>query len=246
MGGIQISTAGRLGALVVGLTLGIAACQPQQAPPPPPSPEPVVVVEQVVPTETPVPAPTETPTPRATDTPAATATTTPTSTPAVPPTATPHPAMRTAKKGEWTIEIPRIDVVAPVVTVGWDPDGAIGSPNDPDVVGWFKGGAYPGKDGNAIFGGHYDWAVGPRPAIFWDLNKVAKGAYVFIYDDGEAYAYQVTRNVSYRFDDPDAEEVIQPSDEPIITLITCGGTFDPVTKNYTLRTIVQAKLVGSY
>lgn len=211
----------------------------------PPAPVPTPT-ETVAPTETPAPpegpAPPETPVP--TDTPAPTEAPLPTATEE--PTATPDPLPRAAKPGEWTLEIPWIGITAPIVGVGLDPDGAIGSPNGPDDVGWFRGGAYPGKQGNAIIDGHRDWYVGPRAAVFWDLPKLAKGANVYIYDDGDAYVYEVYRKLTYDFDDPDALDTIQPSDGPILTLITCDGTFNAATHNYGERTIVQARLIATH
>ncbi len=49
---------------------------------------------------------------------------------------------------------------------------------------------------------------------------------------------------------PDSLKVMSPTDEDIVTLITCGGSWvpDPAERfggNYTDRTIVQAKLVQS-
>lgn len=237
------------GAIVILAGIWLAGCQAEAAP-----------VVQAPPTETATPAPTETATGTPTDTPTATPTNTttntptvtstptetPTATPEAEPTATPDPYARRSRAGEWTIEIPRIDLVAPIITVGWESDGAIGAPNDPDVVGWFKGGAYPGKRGNAILDGHRDWWDGPRPAIFWDLDKVAPGARIFIYDDGDTHIYQVFRNVTYPYDDPNALATIEQTSEPIITLITCSGVYDPVTGNYAHRTILQARLLSSY
>ncbi len=246
---------------LIGLLLLLAGCQSQTAATPTVEPEPTATVE---PTETPgpteTPRPTETPLPTSTPTPEPTATPEPTETPeptptpeptetpepTPEPTPTPDPSMRASRPGEWTIAIPRIGVVAPIIEVGLEWDGAIEAPHDPDVVGWFDGGAYPGKVGNAILDGHRDWAVGPRPAVFWDLGQVGRGAKIFIYDDGDAHVFEVYRNVTYAYDDPEALNRIGPSDTPIITLITCDGVYDRATRNYGLRTIVQAELIHTY
>lgn len=231
------------GAIVILAGIWLVGCRAEAAP-----------VVQAPPTETAAPVPRDTATPTETATPTSTIippvtrtpTVTPTATPSPEPTSTPDPYARQSEAGEWTIEIPRIDLVAPIITVGWESDGAIGAPDDPDVVGWFKGGAYPGDAGNAILDGHRDWWDGPRPAIFWDLDKVASGARIFIYDDGDTHIYQVFRNVTYPYDDPDALATIEQTDEPIITLITCSGVYDSVTGNYGHRTILQARLLRSY
>ena len=59
--------------------------------------------------------------------------------------------------------------------------------------------------------------------------------------DGTAQAvYQVAEHRRYRFDDPAGVDVLQPTDDSRLTLITCGGTFDRASRSYDQRDVVIA------
>src|SRR5581483_6884748 len=73
----------------------------------------------------------------------------------------PHPV-------RWTIAIPAIGVVAPVIELGGQRSGRITVPGFAQVwdVGWYRYGAVPGSPGNAVLLGHVDTYSGP--AIFYN------------------------------------------------------------------------------
>lgn len=155
---------------------------------------------------------------------------------------------RTPAMGEWRISIPAIGVDAGLVSVGLDPDGAMGSPDGPYEVGWYKYGPSPGENGNALLDGHVDWTnrqTGvPFGAVFWDLKVLKPGARVNITDGEREFVYQVTEYRRYRWDDPEGVSVLQPTQDSRITMITCGGQFDRSTRNYSMREVVIATLVS--
>lgn len=161
---------------------------------------------------------------------------------------TPTPIRRTPAMGEWRIQIPNIRVDASIVTVGLDPDGAMGAPEGPHDVGWYKHGPAPGEQGNVLLDGHVDWTnrqTGvPFGAVFWDLKTLKPGAKVSITDGEREFVYEVSEYRRYRWDDPEGLSVLQRTTDARITMITCGGQFDRTTRNYSMREVVIATLVS--
>lgn len=153
----------------------------------------------------------------------------------VPPDAAPPPAVRPAR-----LVIAKIQVEAPVVTLGLDADGVMESPAGPFEVGWYGFTAVPGSDGNAVFSGHVDY-IDVGPAVFWDLHKLGTGDLVQVrLADGTAYSYVVASSVSYPADDAPIEEIVGPTGRDTITLITCSGTFNRDVRQYSERLVVRA------
>lgn len=162
------------------------------------------------------------------------------------PPASPLPPSPAEAEG-WRIVIPDIGVNAELVPVGLEPDGAMGAPEDPFVVGWFQHGPIPGQRGNVLLDGHVDWTnrqTGvPFAGVFWSLTKLEPGSRVsFVFGDME-YVYEVEEKKRYRWDDPEGASVLQPSDDSRVTLITCGGVFDRASRNYLARDVVIARRV---
>lgn len=155
--------------------------------------------------------------------------------------------LRASTEG-WSIQIPQIGVEAAVVPVGLDPDGAMAAPEGPDVVGWYRDGPGPGEWGNVLLDGHVDWtnretgrAYG---AVFWNLTRLSLGDQIMLWDGDQQYVYAVTEKLRFHWEDPEGASVLQPTEDTRITLITCGGVFDRATRNYSMRDVVIAHLVG--
>ena len=145
------------------------------------------------------------------------------------------------------IEIPAINVKAPVVHVGLEPDGAMEAPKGPDIIGWYTGSVAPGMHGNALVTAHVDWqdrTTGQaQTAVFWDLDKLKQGDQVIVHaEENQTFTYTVKDSVLVRFDDPDALKYLEPTENPILTMITCEGNFDQSSRNYDMRRIVIADL----
>jgi sortase (surface protein transpeptidase) len=119
---------------------------------------------------------------------------------------------------------------------------------DPWRVAWAEGSAAPGLPGNVVMAGHRDyWAIGP--AVFWDLRLLAPGDRIVVAgDDGRAYRYEVAWVRHYEVDQltagPARAEVVGPTDDPALTLITEGGVFSFQEGEYLGRTVVRASLIG--
>lgn len=139
------------------------------------------------------------------------------------------------------IEIPAIGVQAPVVPLGVEPNGTLASPSNGSDVGWYVQSARPGQVGNMIVSGHVDWER--RLAVFWRLRELRPGDRIVVAaQDGQRYQYTVawTRQVDARTTALD--DILGPTAERWLTLITCGGTFDAQTRDYTERVVVRARL----
>ncbi len=137
--------------------------------------------------------------------------------------------------------IPSIDVNAPWVPLGYLADGlTMDSPAGPTDVGWYKFTGQPGGPSNAVFSGHVDWYTG-QPAIFRAVHDLKQGAEIDIsLDNGHMRVYHVVSTTLYDFQTTDATPIVAPSDVPTVTLITCEGTFNPVTHEYNNRLVVVA------
>jgi LPXTG-site transpeptidase (sortase) family protein len=139
--------------------------------------------------------------------------------------------------------IGKIQVDAPVVTLGVDSQGIMQSPRSASEVGWYDFTAQPGTGGNAVFSGHVDF-VSVGPAVFWDLRKLGPGDLVEVrLADGTAYQYVVVSNVSYPSDDAPIADIVGPTGRDTVTLITCTGTFNREVRQYSHRLVVRAERI---
>jgi sortase A len=139
--------------------------------------------------------------------------------------------------------IPKIQVDAPVVTLGVDSQGIMQSPRSAFEVGWYDFTAQPGTGGNAVFSGHVDF-VNVGPAVFWDLRKLGPGDLVEVrLADGTSYQYAVVSNVSYPSDDAPIADIVGPTGRDTVTLITCTGTFNRDVRQYDARLVVRAERI---
>ncbi|TQJ53325.1 class F sortase [Streptomyces sp. NBC_00080] len=146
------------------------------------------------------------------------------------------------------IDIPHLGVQAPVVARGLDPEGGIDPPpfDQAGVVGWYAAGAKPGARGTALLVGHVDTET--RPAVFYKLSTLKAGETVrVVRDDGKVAEFTVDDVEVVRRDRFDARQAYGPRqpDRAELRLITCGGTFDRVSRSYTANVIVSAYLTGT-
>jgi sortase A len=81
-------------------------------------------------------------------------------------------------------------------------------------VGHHVGSANPGERGNCVLSGHDD----VYGEIFKDLNKLELEDEIIVYTGVQPYRYRV---VSKRIIQPTEVEVMDPTPDPIVTLITC-------------------------
>lgn len=131
--------------------------------------------------------------------------------------------------------IPNIDLDAKVVPVGTKTDdkGSVIWETAPFAVGHHKGSGMPGESGNVVLSGHIS---SPREgAIFQDLPHLGAGMNVILVTSDRQYLYTI---VETRVVTPDAVEVLDPTDQAIITMLTCVP--DGI---YSHRLVVRAEAV---
>ncbi len=160
------------------------------------------------------------------------------------PTSTPSQLVSTAPIARLTI--PKYEVDAPVIVLGVDEQGVMESPDGPFDVAWYDFTAHPGTGSNAVFSGHVDWTFdsGPGGAVFWHLKDLALGDIIEVkLTDGTVFQYRMVSRQQIDPNTADVNAIVGPTPRDVITLITCGGSFDRSIGHYTARTIVQAERV---
>jgi LPXTG-site transpeptidase (sortase) family protein len=135
------------------------------------------------------------------------------------------------------MQIPRIRVNSSVLEVGI-------ANGEYQVPGWEIGhhadSPDPGTAGNSVFNGHLETINAGR--VFARLKDVRVGDAVYIYTDSHrlAWVVQAVRTV------PDTDySFVLPTADTRITLYTCAGRYNPVTRAYTHWLVVVGKLVDA-
>lgn len=141
------------------------------------------------------------------------------------------------------VQIPAIQVDAPVMPVGVDADGWVDAPppEDPNLAGWFTGGVTPGEKGTAVIVGHVDNQQGP--AVFYGLGSLKKGNRVQVVRKDqktavfEIYGIEVFEKANFP-----GNRVYGSKGAPELRVITCGGGFSK-QNGYDGNVVVFARLV---
>jgi sortase (surface protein transpeptidase) len=138
------------------------------------------------------------------------------------------------------IEIPSLDVRAPIIKLGLNPDKTLEVPTDFGDTGWWSGGPRPGEKGPAVIVGHVDSHTGP--AVFYRLRDLRQGdEIVVVRRDGSRARFTVQSSKQYPKDEFPTARVYGRTDGPTLRLITCGGDFDSSTGHYVDNTVVYAR-----
>lgn len=140
------------------------------------------------------------------------------------------------------IQIANAGVDAPIEK-GDIVDGVMQDPSGPWIVAWYDDLAALGEGGNVVMAGHVDyWDTGP--AIFYTLGDLAPGDKIAVTGSaGEVYTYAVEWGQMYTLAElisAAIQEIVGDTGRESLTLITCGGEFDPVAGEYLERLVVRA------
>jgi hypothetical protein len=153
------------------------------------------------------------------------------------------------------IQIDVMGVDAYVERAEIDETGTMQDPSGPWVVAWYEDLAAVGEGSNVVMAGHVDyWNTEGGAAVFsalkpWSPEAIGEGALIEVYgEDGEVYEYEVVSNKLYDMQNDMTPEVIRdeivgPTDEETLTIITCGGDFNYETGEYYSRAVIRAKAV---
>jgi len=116
-------------------------------------------------------------------------------------------------------------------------------PDGPEDVAWYNFTARPGMGGNAVISGHLDYR-NYGEAVFWRLKELQEGDIVEVrLADGSVLRYQVSLKLSYAARTAPVLEIVGPTSKEVVTLITCGGTFDGGSRSYSDRLVVRAERI---
>jgi LPXTG-site transpeptidase (sortase) family protein len=106
-------------------------------------------------------------------------------------------------------------------------------------IAWMGDTSWPGLGGNTALAGHVDLVTGAK-GPFWNLKELKKGDEITVYTEKNLYTYRVREQTVV--EDYDLS-VIQPTDKPQITLITCTS-WNPELHMYIKRLVIYADLAN--
>lgn len=139
------------------------------------------------------------------------------------------------------VRMPTIDVSARVVPVGLRRDGALAIPDDVTLVGWYELGVPPGADrGSAVLVAHRD-GRGQGKGVFYDLGRLDVDDRLTVRTaTDESLDFRVVARESIRKQRLPYEELFSAEGTPRLTLISCGGAYDPDRGGYQDNVVVTA------
>ncbi|MFD6323809.1 class F sortase [Streptomyces sp. NPDC058442] len=146
------------------------------------------------------------------------------------------------------LDIPGLDVRAPVVARGLDERGALDPPpfDRPGTVGWYADGVTPGASGTALVVGHVDTET--RPAVFYKVSTLRPGQKIRVVRADAGVAEFTVEDVQVLpRDDFDARQAygLRLSGRAELRLVTCGGPYDAARHRYAANVIVSAYLTDT-
>ncbi|MEU1386495.1 MULTISPECIES: class F sortase [unclassified Nonomuraea] len=137
-----------------------------------------------------------------------------------------------------SIDIPSLDLEAPLMKLGLSKDGEVELPpyEKPKMAGWYSGSAVPGEKGASVIIGHVDTKT--APAVFYKLRQLRKGETVKVErSDGKVVSFRVDAIEQVSKDHFPARRVYVDDG---LKLVTCGGKFDSAKGEYVDNIIVYA------
>jgi sortase (surface protein transpeptidase) len=120
-------------------------------------------------------------------------------------------------------------------------EGRMLDPTTPWVIAWYPALGWLGEEGNVVLSGHVDFHdVGP--AVLWRASELQPGDQIEVTGhDVAIYTFEVEWNQLVDAANPPMDEITGHDAGELLTVITCGGTFDPSTQSYLERRIIRAR-----
>jgi hypothetical protein len=135
--------------------------------------------------------------------------------------------------------LPALRVDAPITPVDTLPGGGLDVPDNPEVLGWWQGGARPGSgQGTVVIDGHVD-TVADGPGALFHLRELRLGDSVVLVTNHGPQSYRIAALRSYLKADLPAE-VFARHGQPRLVIITCGGAFNEKTRQYADNVVAYA------
>ena len=119
---------------------------------------------------------------------------------------------------------------APINPVGVEPNGEMQIPRA-DSVGWYQYGPTPGEPGSAVLAAHIAFD-GERGVFRFLADSAENDMFTIDFADGSTVAYRVVERTQYDKDELPFDRVFAKDGPPVISLISCGGTFQRSISSY--------------
>jgi len=139
------------------------------------------------------------------------------------------------------IVIPAISTAANIIPVGVEREGVMQTP-PARTAGWYKLGPVPGAPGPAVIVAHSYF--NHERDVFYNLKRLQPGDEIQVYDgSGDVAVFVVDSKEEILKTELPTERIWNNTSEPVIRLVTCGGTFDPETRHFLSNVVVYGHLV---
>jgi LPXTG-site transpeptidase (sortase) family protein len=140
------------------------------------------------------------------------------------------------------IKISKIGVNARVLRMSVNSKNQLMAPGNIYDAGWYENSAKPGDAGGAmLIDGHVH---GPtKPGVFMNLKKLQAGDEITIVrGDDHTFKYKIVNSIAYDANNVDMNRLLVSADtsKPGLNLITCTGSIEKGTTEYTQRLAVFA------
>jgi hypothetical protein len=141
------------------------------------------------------------------------------------------------------LRIPALDLDVSVDAVGIDAStGDFAVPPSVDEVGWYRyGPGFTADAGSIVIAGHVDSAA-EGDGAFFRLGTLDAGDTVILTGAGKDRAFEVVARERYAKTAIPLPKYFARDGALRLTLITCGGPFDPKTRHYRDNVVVTAAL----
>jgi hypothetical protein len=152
--------------------------------------------------------------------------------------------------------IPEVQQRSIPVSVSFEKIGVVSAPIDPvgvldngemqipgaRRVGWYEYGPAPGETGSAVLAAHI--AFDGERGIFRFLGDSEVGdRFTVAFDDGSQQSYEIFERAQYGKRELPFDRVFARDGNAVVTLISCGGTFQPALSSYEDNIVAYARAV---
>lgn len=142
------------------------------------------------------------------------------------------------------ISISKIQVESLIQRVGVDQHSKVAVPNNVHLAAWFVESVQPGKTGLSIIDAHVSGRS--TDGLFKNLHTLTENdEFTVERGDGKVLSYKVMQVTTVP--EADSAAVLFSQDPKVksqLNLITCGGSYDTASRQYTERTIVTSQLIS--
>lgn len=143
------------------------------------------------------------------------------------------------------VNIPKFNLSARVKAMGVDANNKLIAPGNVHDAGWFQNSAKPGAIGGAtLLDGHVSgWTT---KGVFYRLKDLVPGDTITVErGDGKVFSYRVVKSQAFDKNAVDMNSAMEPINKSKtgLNLITCSGTYDRASDDYTQRLIVYAEAI---